>query len=283
MRITTQCPHCGKTFGIDDTHIGRKAKCAGCNGVFEITPFDDSPRETTPPIDNPERQSAPEGLPASSPGPFGERVAIPRVLVFCLLSFLGGTGFGIGGTVLYRRQSTSEPVVAAKPAIPPEPKVEKPPVKLPELFRTQLLNYVKAAGKLDSLTTQGVNIAEFGAQLASVRAELDLLVETWPADIDRSAIKHFNDSIVSYNLTYRLWKDKNADYDPPTEPSINGWQDYVEFAGGSLVVDVRPEDYLVPHYRGKRFLPPDRNISVLMRIGAERFKRGREAILPLIQ
>ncbi len=36
MQITTQCPHCGKTFPIGEENIGKKAKCSGCEQIFEI-------------------------------------------------------------------------------------------------------------------------------------------------------------------------------------------------------------------------------------------------------
>lgn len=294
MKVVTQCPDCGKTFRIDATNLGRKGECARCHSVFELNQLDPALMGSDYSAPTPEPISHDEEIPQAETKSTGNYLPMERAAILCAVCFIVGTAVGTGGTTLYlSRQESSK--VAEQVAKNPNPPVAQQPVaqapliaapkprKMPELFKTQVLNYIKAAGKLDSLTTQGVNITEFRDQLASVRAELDLLEQTWPQDLDRGAMKQFNDSIIAYDLTHRLWKGEIAKYDSPVEPNINGWQDYVECAGGNLIVDVYPDDFIVPQYRGKRFLPQNQNISVLMSIGAARFKQGRESVLPLLQ
>jgi predicted Zn finger-like uncharacterized protein len=279
MRITTQCPHCGKTFGIDDTQIGRKAKCVGCNGVFQITQLEDSPAEADEPVFNPDKESVPQASRRSV-----RRSGInSKVLSLCLLSFMGGTGFGLGAPVLYEMARNADLTVANPRGPQPAPKIAPTKSNVPEACRTQLLTYIKAAGKLDSLVAQGINLMAFNDQLAEVRTEFELLEQTWPARIDRRSIKQFKDSIVSYDLAYELWKRDIRHDDPPTEPDLNGWQNYIECAGDKLVIEVNADDPVFGDLRGKRYIPLRDNIPVLTKIAADRFKKGREAILPLIQ
>jgi len=36
VAIAAQCPHCGKQFQVKDEFAGRKGKCPGCQGTFEV-------------------------------------------------------------------------------------------------------------------------------------------------------------------------------------------------------------------------------------------------------
>jgi hypothetical protein len=145
------------------------------------------------------------------------------------------------------------------------------------------LNYVKAAGKLDALITQGVNNTRFSDQLANVRAEFELLEQTWPKDVDRAAIKQFKDSLAAYDLALKLWNGKIKQHDDPMEPDNHGWQNYIDVAGDYLLILTHPEDSPRESFRGKRYIPAEENISVLMGIGSGRFKKARESILILVQ
>ena len=36
MPIATTCPHCGKSYNLDDSHAGKKARCKQCKNIFDI-------------------------------------------------------------------------------------------------------------------------------------------------------------------------------------------------------------------------------------------------------
>jgi predicted Zn finger-like uncharacterized protein len=36
MSIATTCPHCGKSYNLDDSHAGKKARCKQCKNIFQI-------------------------------------------------------------------------------------------------------------------------------------------------------------------------------------------------------------------------------------------------------
>ena len=155
--------------------------------------------------------------------------------------------------------------------------------KLSEIFRTQLLSYLKSAGRLASLTSQGVNIRDFAEQLATVRAELELLEQTWPTELQETALPRFKKSMGVYGLTLKLWNAKLDKKDEPTEPNINGWAAMLAAAGDDLEIQTFGNDYIVEEYRGKRYLPFDPNIGILMNVASREFFAGRGEILALLK
>jgi hypothetical protein len=45
-----------------------------------------------------------------------------------------------------------------------------------------------------------------------------------------------------------------------------------------LVFDVHPSDFIVDGYRGKKYLPFDENISVLLSVASDYFQNGQTLI-----
>ena len=72
---------------------------------------------------------------------------------------------------------------------------------------------------------------------------------------------------------------KIGDKDNPVEPNINNFTSFTNYAGDSLVLEIHPSDFLVESYRGKKYLPFDENISVLLSMASDSFEEGRKLLL----
>lgn len=158
-----------------------------------------------------------------------------------------------------------------------EKKPEKP--KISEIFKTQLLQYLKDGGKLSTQSGEGINLFTLRSQLTDAKSTFDLLEATWPTGLAPAARESFKKSHEGYDLAIELWKDKIDRADTPIEPNINGWSRYQTYAGGALVIETRSSDGGFEEYRGKRYLPFDKNISVLLTIAGAHFDKGRKAVL----
>lgn len=44
MRIPAQCPNCGKTFKVEEEHIGRKGRCPACHSLFVVAAEQEMPK-----------------------------------------------------------------------------------------------------------------------------------------------------------------------------------------------------------------------------------------------
>jgi len=151
---------------------------------------------------------------------------------------------------------------------------EKP--KLSEIFKTQLIQYLKDAGKLSTQSGEGINIITLRSQLTEAKATFDLLNSTWPEGFLIDAKELFRKSHDGYDLVLKLWNYKIDNSDNPTEPSINGWPEFQAYAGDALIVQAHGDDFIVADYRGKKYLPFDENIRVLLTISSSHSKKGEK-------
>jgi len=154
---------------------------------------------------------------------------------------------------------------------------EKP--KLSEIFKSQLIQYLKDGGKLSTQSSEGINVLTLKSQLTDAKATFDLLNSTWPPEFCPEARESFRKSLEGYDLAVRLWESKLNQNDEPTEPDINGWSNYQDFAGQALVVKTYHYNAIVQEYRGRRYLPFDENISILLTLAGGHFQKGRASVL----
>jgi hypothetical protein len=147
---------------------------------------------------------------------------------------------------------------------PEKPTLSEMKPKLSEIFKTQLIQYLKDGGKLSTQSGEGINVLTLKSQLTDAKATFDLVDATWPSEFCPDARELFKKSHEGYELAIKLWDSKLNDKDEPIEPDINGWARYQNFAGGALVVKTYSLDFLVEAYRGKKYLPFDEDISVLL-------------------
>lgn len=154
---------------------------------------------------------------------------------------------------------------------------EKP--KLSEIFKTELIQYLKDAGKLSTQSGEGINFKTLRSQLTEAKATFDLLNSTWPADFLLESKEEFKKSHEGYDLALKIWSLKINESDYPTEPDINSWSTFQAYAGDALIVKTYEDSFIVADYRGKKYLPFDENIRVLLTIASLHFEKGREFVL----
>jgi len=82
--------------------------------------------------------------------------------------------------------------------------------KLPEIFKTQLVQYLKEGGKLSTQSGEGIDLDTLQSQLTDAKATFDLLKATWPSGFTPAARASFERSHIGYDLAVKLWKDKRT-------------------------------------------------------------------------
>jgi predicted Zn finger-like uncharacterized protein len=77
--MKTQCPNCKAKFNINETSVGKQAKCPKCATPFTIEPFIETPAAVVAPAKSPEpvEPPAPVATPIKSPEPIAPQVKSP--------------------------------------------------------------------------------------------------------------------------------------------------------------------------------------------------------------
>jgi len=77
--MKTQCPNCKAKFNINETSVGKQAKCPKCAKPFTIEPFIETPAAAVAPAKSPEpvEPPAPIATPVKSPEPIVPQVKSP--------------------------------------------------------------------------------------------------------------------------------------------------------------------------------------------------------------
>jgi predicted Zn finger-like uncharacterized protein len=77
--MKTQCPNCKAKFNINETSVGKQAKCPKCANPFTIEPFVEMPVAVVAPAKSPEplEPPAPVAPPVKSPEPIAPQVKSP--------------------------------------------------------------------------------------------------------------------------------------------------------------------------------------------------------------
>lgn len=114
----------------------------------------------------------------------------------------------------------------------------------PREFLGRLDHFINDASRLSALTSQGVNNEKFGDQLATVRADFDLLAKAWPSSYKPRAKKEFDLAMQGWQLTYTVWnrslrRPGDDELDVATNPEL--MTDLVIYAGDKLPF-LRPEE-----------------------------------------
>ena len=160
---------------------------------------------------------------------------------------------------------------------------EKPDIKISDVFRDQMMKFLESAGELDASSSQGVNIATLKQQLAKTKSSYELAAATWPEGFEPEARKSFDEAIWGWDLTIDFWALKINRSDDPVEPNINGYLNYLDYAGNALKTDVHGDSYIVEDYRGKKYIPlSDSNLSILLTLASAHFKAGKTSVLAAI-
>jgi len=152
-----------------------------------------------------------------------------------------------------------------------------------DLFKTQALRFLEEANKLKSMTTEGVNFADYSAQLAEVNGVYELLNTLWLESFQVVTKGNIEKALESWDYAQLLWSLKIGKKDNPVEPNINHFKELMEYGSDFLKTDIHPSNYIVKDYRGKTFLPFDENISILFTVASEQFEKAQPDLLEVIQ
>ncbi|MEI6714673.1 MAG: hypothetical protein WCO60_13030 [Verrucomicrobiota bacterium] len=157
---------------------------------------------------------------------------------------------------------------------------EKPAesVKLPDLFRSNLTNYVKRMGRLKTQVTVNTDYQELRTRILKEKDAFDILDDAWPAGFSLNAQKLFAEAHVYYSLAARLYQYKAEQKDEPMPPNINDWDLFHKHGGDTLVLKTHPGDSSIEKQRGKEYMPFDENIAIFLKLAGERFESGRAIV-----
>lgn len=156
--------------------------------------------------------------------------------------------------------------------------------KFSPLSKTQLLEYLKEASKLSTLSNEGTTTYRvFITQLSNTKAAFANVESAWPENLQPDALDSFKKSHLGYELAANLWDSKIQQADQPREPDKHGWELFHNYAGKLIVEDTYGSDFVVKEWRGYRYLPYDANIPILLTIANTYFDAGRKAILPALE
>lgn len=154
---------------------------------------------------------------------------------------------------------------------------------IPSDLKTKLNKLLADGSVLNAMTEQGVTYSDYSQQLAQTKADYDLARATWPSDLLPEAQQAFDRAFEGWALVHYLWDAKIRDLDTPTEPDINKYAEIVSYAGEDmLTIQKRDANYIVPAYRGKKYLPFDDTIGILMSLASNHFHDAQAMILKAI-
>jgi hypothetical protein len=138
---------------------------------------------------------------------------------------------------------------------PPTPTLVPTPTPVPisDFFKKQITRFLEEGTKLNAMTEQGVNYADFGQQLASAKGPYELASTAWPPGFATGAQDAIDHALEGWNLAIELWA-RNID-------GLSGFRegiglDYDRYASyeGDLVVigdwdySSETESWSVSHY-----------------------------------
>ncbi len=150
-------------------------------------------------------------------------------------------------------------------------------------LKLRIRDFLTKGSHAAALANQGVTYLVLRDAVADVRGAVDLVQAAWPSGVGESALQDARLGVRGWELASAMFGLKFNDADEPTEPNINKYQDYISFAADKLVIKVRDDSFIVEQYRGKKYLPFDENISILLSIGSDHFKSAQDRLLKIIQ
>lgn len=138
-------------------------------------------------------------------------------------------------------------------------------------FRQNLDKFITEGSRLNSLSSQGVNFASFGEQLATTTATFDLLAPSWPpswpTDERHSAKFEFQLALHGWKILYQLWRRQISDHHDSTNDRA------------TIIVLETYAPGLIKYDDGyTTFIPYRTNVRILMGVASGHFETGRALI-----
>jgi len=258
--ISGNCPYCNQKYEIDETWIGKQGTCPNCNRDFTIP----TPVHSSFSLDKFRTASSPTETARNSVGV--KSFWTCNILLFLLLILIGALAF--------RVWFPSSPI--------------RNDSMRNELFKHNIIKLLDTGEHITIMSSYGINKIQLESEVDQFEATLNMAIITWPDSAAEKRREFLNgtlecaQAVEGWRLTIKLWNLKVGEKDNPCAPDVNGFSTYQKYAGNKLVEEVHPDDCSVPEYRNKKYLPFDKNISVLLSISADHYQIGIAKIMKSI-
>lgn len=154
---------------------------------------------------------------------------------------------------------------------------------IPKNFKNKAMDFMEKGTELGSLSDSGINYITLKNKVPELQSSYNFLLVLYPDFKKYSAHKDFIKSLHGYSLALRLWNAKMNKLDNPVEPDVNGYLEYLEYMQGKEFQEIHSGDMIVTQYRGKKYLPFDENISLLLTMAYQDYKAGETKLLKLVK
>jgi len=280
MDIRFNCPRCGQHLEVEEKGAGITVNCPSCKQQIEIphgTQPEPSKISTLATQQKPQSAKFAQPLTAGSAAVADDPKAAPKPI------FAEPERRRAPQTLTITVSTTALIVVAAIGFFLWQRGTFAPRASIPEIFKTQLMKFLEEGAKTNAFASQGVTYTQLQQQVAGTKAAYDLISATWPSTLPVGSRQKFERALEGWDLVIQLWQDKIEDRDEPTEPNINRFDRIMAYAPDRLVVETHDYSFIVEEYRGKRYLPFDPNIRVLLTVAGTSFNEGKTEILHALQ
>jgi len=147
---------------------------------------------------------------------------------------------------------------------------------LPEMFRTQAMDFLQKGAALQAATDQGTSPDDFKKNLISVKASYDLAKGLWPPE-DNAALaqRDFDDAILAWDVAVQLMDRDNRDvYEG--EPL---WAAIAKVTNGGKGMSIRVDDF-GGKKNGMRYVWNDKTCrGVILGLAFNHFQNGKQKVL----
>lgn len=156
-----------------------------------------------------------------------------------------------------------------------------PSPSISDEFRLQARLMLQKGANLVTATRQSVSYSDYKNILSGARNAYDLTLALWPSgDFAPEARQGLNKAFQGWELSNYLWTLKVNKSDNPTEPNINRYKEFIDYASPRSLQGRRwASDFVVEKYRNKQYLTFDENLPIFLRIANEYFEDARALLL----
>jgi hypothetical protein len=166
-------------------------------------------------------------------------------------------------------------------------------LSIPDVFKTQLMKFIEEGTKINSMSSLGVTYTDFKNEVATAQSSYALASAAWPDAFAAGSKEEFARAFEGWRLVLDMWGRKThydvekAELTPtywwellkiqcPREPDEWNYRQIIAYGGDQLVIkEFATNDEL----RGKKFLPLDENISVLLTVAGDHFTKGTSLVM----
>lgn len=248
MSLRFACVKCGQHISAEQSAAGTVANCPSCNEPL-VVPMDPTLNETRSEIRRARWK------------PITIRVAV-YLFVIVLLACVG--------TYITGRKSR---------------------LTISDVFRTQLMRFVEQSQRISVSVSHGVSYRDLKNQVIDAESTYRILSASWPNNFAPDAGVEIEKAIEGWRLALELWSLEIEEESitggrlypglhdslcPPESDEL--YRQLLAYAGESLSIRVRPDDYYREEERGKKYVAYSSRQMLLSKAN-EHLNRGTNIVL----